>query len=671
MKMRSIIGFCAWALLLAVPLALSGQENQGYVAAVSNGRGAVKLLWPVPDEAWPASGYTLERVTVPGGKSVVIATGLRPAVDQNLMGTLPQKQQVVLRKLDTLDRQAAGGKPPEDYEGLKSFMFLNAVRDFNFARALGIAWEDHVGGNEVYVYRLKDPSGKVVGVSMPVHPGAATAPAAPPENLRAEATPSGVKLDWGDPKPTPGLPAVFFIVLRDEGAGYVQITKGPILPGDEEARKKRGQPRYVDEKPPVESKVSYEVRALDVFGREGLPSAPVEVFVPDFAAGFPPSDLQAQPRSGSVVLTWKPTVNPRTQGYYIERSPFREGPYVRLSEKPLSPSASRFEDRKTGAGARYYYRITALGPRSEAGPPSPPVMVVASGAGAPGPPTELKAVFGANRILLAWRPPVGDVAGYRVERTGGGKESWSPVTPGITPEPRYEDPVVTGQYGTVRYRVIALAPDNSESPPSKVLAVELPSTQPPPAPRITAFDGGGGKVRLDFIPGAPASVVEGFYVLRSATEAAEPEVLNQDPLPANARSYTDETAAAGQVLVYRIVSVDGAGNRSDPSNDVAVRVGETHLEAPPAPRAVWSGTPFPRVVVTFEPPPGFNLTVIERKDSGTGRWVHAAGPLAPGMTRGADNHPPRSGKVSYRVYYQTPLGTPGPPSKEVVVEPGS
>ena len=98
--------------------------------------------------------------------------------------------------------------------------------------------------------------------------------------------------------------------------------------------------------------------------------------------------------------------------------------------------------------------------------------------------------------------------------------------------------------------------------PSAVLDVPLPRNWPPSAPRITGFDGTGGRVTLAFVPSGDPADTAGVLCLARPSLAATPEVLQVQPLAASAREYTDEHVLAGEQFVYRLVAVDTALNRS-------------------------------------------------------------------------------------------------------------
>ena len=665
MRSRTVFAIFAASALLAFSAIFAQDDLRGYVAAVSDGNGSVKLFWPMPDGTWPSKGYTVQR-TSPQGGTAVIAQGLRPGYDPRLMEGLAGSRRDPLKQLEAWDRQVAAGKNPGDFDGFKNYLFLFAVDDFSFAKAMGLAWEDHNDLSGPVVYQVMEPDGKVVGLSMPVNPKEATPPGDAPPNFRGAATPQGVALDWDLPTPKPGLPIFSFRVKREGPKGFEVISKGPILPGDDEERKVR-LPRFIDDKPPVDREVRYIAVGVDVFGRETAQAGPVSVFVPDFEASYPPKGLKAEVKPDKVSLTWEPSQNPRTAGYLLERSNFYEGPFVSLTEKPLAPKASSYIDSSVQPGQRYYYRVTSLDNHQKTGAPSTPVMALARASAPPPPPENLTATIGTQVVVLKWAPCATAIAGYRVERLNDDK--WERLSDRITPEPAYSDMLVMGQGGTLTYRVIAIGNDGQPSEPSAKVVVALPPAHPPSAPKITSFDATSGKVSLDFEPGGPPEEASGFIVLRAQTVTATPEVITPKPISAQARNFVDEQVFSGATYVYRVVAVDGAQNHSEPSAPITVRVGERTLSPPPPPSAKYVASPFPQVIVSFTPAPGLDLTVVQRKAPGETQWMKVAGPLPPGTAEALDSRPPKgAASALYRVYYQTAAGTPGPPSQPVEVK---
>lgn len=667
--------FGLWILIVAlaggeVTRAQPGQAG-ATLAAASAGKGAVRLIWPPPygEGPWKPEGYLLERLEG-AGSAVVLARGLLPGQDPSAMARIPPAQAAAIRQLVTQGGEAASGRDVEGFQGLLTILTLVSLTDYDVARAMGLAFEDRPLGGGPFTYRLTDAHGALLAASPPVDPRTATPLSGPPGDLKAEATPLGVHLSWTRPSPHDVPPTFSFRVLRDDGSGFKALQDAPILYRHEGKEGREAQGRFSDAKPPLERSVRYTVVEVDLFGRETSQAEPISLFVPDFDAAVPPEDFRAEVQGAAVALSWKPKANPRTTGYLLEKSPFEAGPFTSLSEKPLSRSTAAFTDTGTFPGQRLYYRIASLDPRGQAGPPCPPVGVVCRAAAPPTPPQNLTATLGMGVVTLRWQPVEAPLLGYQVQKALSDSEKWSPASSRITPEPRFDDRIEPGQWGTARYRVVAVGSDNQASAPSEVLTVPLPDNNPPPRPRITAYDGAGGSVTLSFVPGVPEEETSGFLVLRGSPGRPQMGVLTERPLPPSARTFEDDHVVPNLEYTYEVVAVDEAQNRSLPSGRVTVTVGEPSLPAPPVPKAAFEAKPFPRVRITWAPPKFFVNVVLERRLDGERLWGRVAGPLPPETSEAVDVHPPGSGRVSYRTYYQTPAGSPGPPSEPVTLSVG-
>ena len=279
----------------------------------------------------------------------------------------------------------------------------------------------------------------------------------------------------------------------------------------------------------------------------------------------------------------------------------------------------------------------------------------------------LAADAGQTRVRLTWNSAAFPVAGYFVERhaTSGpaGSENWVRLNSSVTPEPLYDDPIGLASNVNLEYRVVAVAFDNAEGPPSNTVPVTLADSTVPEAPSITSASGADGKAQLNFVPALPAEKTAQFLVLRSGSDR-DLGVVVGDPLPATARQFTDLYTSPGERYWYRLVAVDKNGNRSDPTPPVAIRVGSPQMPAPPTPTAQFAAAPYPHVTLQLQPPPsGLNL-IIERQDQASDSWIRIAGPTS---AQTATDNAPASGTLSYRASYAAADGRTGPASATVRV----
>jgi hypothetical protein len=133
------------------------------------------------------------------------------------------------------------------------------------------------------------------------------------------------------------------------------------------------------------------------------------------------------------------------------------------------------------------------------------------------------------------------------------------------------------------------------------------------------------------------------------------EIVVGDPLPGNASEVTDLWVQPGQVYRYRLLALTSSDVRSEPSQQLEIRVGAPVLEAPPKPVAVLESGPNVRLTFTFPEPPEGVVYFLHRKQPGQRDWVRIAGPLD--GTEARDVNPPHTGKVLYRLHAQSVDGS--------------
>ncbi len=543
---------------------------------------------------------------------------------------------------------------------------LRAAIDPTFGLALGLRWHDAGAGTQRCRYRITalGASGKPLFSfeSEEVDPTVVPPPPPPPPGIRARPTLQGVELFWEDPPR--GTPTSFigFTVERTTPEGRIGLRTPRPLPAS--VNRDATKPAFVDPLAPTEADAVYRVRSVDLFGRGGA-WAETRLFVPDLKAMSPPLDLRAEGTVNGAHLTWTASTNPHTSGYTVSRAPMAEGPFTVITAKPLPAGTGAFDDDGLRGGSSYYYRVQALDPRGESGPPSDPARAVPLNAGPPPAVKGLQAEVGRTRVRLTWPAVAAPVAGYYVERIAPGDTRWSRLNQQLTAEPRYDDHLGRGDGARFRYRVAAVAFDSQVSSAGDEVEAVLPDLEPPDPPRFTSASGSNGVVSLGFEPAAPPEGTDSFVVLRSASEAEEGLVVGA-PLAGGARSFTDEHVIAGETYWYRLVAVDASGNRSAASGPVTVSVLPAPVPAPPQPEAALTGSPFPHVRVHVgEVPPGLTVVLQRRREDGK-TWLVVAGPTP--STDLVDMTPPEKGPLVYRVNYRSADGTAGPASPVIEVE---
>lgn len=646
----------------ALAASLGAATEPPGVLASPDGTGGVEILWLPRSATWPAGGWRVERLA--GGRTSIVADRVTVGGDPAALAALDPADAELLGRLKPVLTGEAATQAQRDEANLVAS--LRAATDLTFGRALGVRITDHEPGVGQVAYRVTglDGAGRPVSEarSAPVDAGHAPPPPAPPSELRALSRRDAVALFWNPPAQDPVTPVVGFVVERFGPGGKLALrTPGPILLSDQH---EPGQPAFLDPLAPREADATYRVASVDMFGRR---SSPVElaVYVEDIVALDPPADLRAEAGANAATLLWTVSKNPHTAGYVVSRAPLAEGPYTVVATQPVPGAAGRFEEGGLTGGAAYYYRVHAVGPRGNAGDPCDPVMVRPRNAAAPPVVTGVKAEAGVSRVRVSWQPSLVRVAGYFVERQERGGRDWVRMNARVVPEPLLDDYLGFSPGVSLKYRVIAVAFDNQESAPSEAVEATLPDTIPPPPPRTLDLSGKGGSVTVQFAPAPPAGDTTGILVLRSGS-ATDPGLVIAGPLPAGAGSFTDTLVAVGESYWYSLVAVDAAGNRSEPSRPLPVRVGSPALPQPPLPGAALVESPFRHVRITFSPPPSGAGVVVQRRVGNGDSWTHVTGPV--GGSEATDPTPPRAGKATYRIVYQAPDESQGEPSPPAEVE---
>lgn len=612
--------------------------NRGALMAASDGDGGIRLIWFTPDGISPAA-WRLEEETT--GQPRIIEERIDDMTAPDAADAQPEEE-VLTAELEAFGRVLDA---------------MQLMADWEFAKARGMARElrDVPTGERRYRVVPLGARGEALGDALRSRPvDSHRADPLPPaaDGLRVVAIRGGAELYW-QPGSSPNPPPT--IAWRVERDG-IALDDSPLLLG---TRWPEADAACTDEAVAPESEVRYRVAALDAFGRTG-PWRELAVFVEDPSARDPPLGLHATAGRDGIRLGWEQAASPHASGYVPERSLLRGGPYEALSTRGVPRTTTDFLDRDAAPGLLYYYRLRAMDPRGVLGEPTLPVSARIE-AGRPAPPGAPRAEVGVSRVRLRWDPLPG-VAGYYLQRRAADGGSWTILNDPITPEPRYDDDNLAAG-SQLAYRVVAVGYDNRESEPGPSVSVRLADTRAPAAPVIVAASGSDGRVQLRFRPAEPAARTTQLLVLRGA-DVQDPGVVIGDPLPGSARTWSDEWVLPGATYWYRLVALDTAGNRSQPGEPVAVRVGSGSIPVPAAPVASRTDTPFSGVGLRFAPvPAGFSL-LVQRREAGQGAWRTVAGPLS--GERMIDGDAPATA-LEYRLVLRARDGAESVPSAVVRV----
>ncbi|HNX95830.1 MAG TPA: hypothetical protein PKL14_11790 [Holophaga sp.] len=635
----------------------------GALLAISEGGGRVRLL------VWPPLMTPLP----PGGWQVQDANGqalstLRPGDSKALKGVPPEEALEIARFPAQLAAEGDLGK--------RRLLALNALvtagnrPEIGKALGLGCSIEGQRLGRRSYVVVGLDASGKAQGprlTSPEVDPGLISPLPGAPTGLRAEATKEAVQLFWA---PVNGgeVPVLDYRIQR----GDQVLTSEPRVMGLWDTAK----PAFEDREAPGDQASEYRVWAVDIFGRRG-PDVATGVYFPDPATLRPPTRLSAKAEPGSNVLRFQPSPTRHSSGILVERATQPTGPFELLTAHPLSSTAGDFSDGTVGGGQTYYYRLRAVDLEGNVGDPGPTVYAIAQSKDRPAPPADFAITQNALGNVLTWKAADTAIAGYLVERRKEGGE-WTRLKPtrgtesGLVDGNRFEDQLEAETSGVLSYRVTTITLDNLVGQPSAVVSVTRANLATPEPPIFLGISGRDGQAHLEFRPAAPEARTAQILVLRSTKHqgknAPEPfgvELVVGDPLPGDAREFTDAWVEPGETYRYRLVSVSPEGMRSAISPGVEARIGAPPIPEPPRPTLTFMDSPFRHVLVKLtEIPEGFRA-YLHRKGPGETLWTEIQGPFT--ETEVVDPRPIQ-GHIEYRIHLEDSHGLTGRSGQPVSID---
>jgi titin len=166
---------------------------------------------------------------------------------------------------------------------------------------------------------------------------------------------------------------------------------------------------------------------------------------------------------------------------------------------------------------------------------------------------------------------VANETGYRVERSADGTTGWTQIAT-LAQNVTVYDNTGLKPATSYSYRIFATNSAGSSPPSATATATTAADTTPPTTPTGLTATGGKFKITLKWNASSDAggSGLAGYEVWRSGTSATSGFILLTTVT--GKTSYTNSSLARGQTYWYYIVAVDGAKNRSAPSNIASATV---------------------------------------------------------------------------------------------------
>jgi fibronectin type 3 domain-containing protein len=462
--------------------------------------------------------------------------------------------------------------------GAASLLFRSA------ALVLGRLYADTTaqpGAEYEYRVTLLDAAGRETNDVRSARVRVVDVPPAAPTGVAGVAGNEEATLGWRFPayRADPRDFVVAFRLYRAVGAGaaFEPVTDLPLLRAPDEAHD------FTDRGLRNDVEYRYQLRAVDVAGRESAPSATVAVRPFDDSPPLAPEDLVTEPGDGRVRLVWRMSPEMNVTGYHVERSTGIDQPFGRVTTALIPAGAPGWTDEAVRGGTQYFYRLIAVNDRGKESKPGNAISAVPLDETPPEPPTAVTATADDRRLVVRWQPSASDdVLGYHVYR-GDAPDRVSRLTTRPIAATEYLD-VGFDERGLNpggRYVVRVSAVDHAFNESEHVeVRTQIADDEPPAAPTALQLRNvEGRRVEISWSAGGSLDV-ERYRLTRISTDATgEVEV---GTAPADGRLLLEDTQLqSGVEYGYRLVAVDSAGNASEPAE---ARLLFARPEPPPAPR---------------------------------------------------------------------------------------
>ncbi len=282
----------------------------------------------------------------------------------------------------------------------------------------------------------------------------------------------------------------------------------------------------------------------------------------------------------SLTLNWAPVDEPDILGYNLERRWKKATGHAEIvTNYSLEASDVSWVDNYAMASIDTYlkYTLSAMDTAGNLSGPAPELVVYPwSGHALPNATANVTLTPGDKSMTIRWDPATStnnDVLGYYVDRGTSLDGPWTQLNSSLLTATVFLDTGLTnGQ--TYWYRVRTVDTANRESLPSAV-KWDTPRDNIPPGKITDVFaepDRPAQTIIVSWKRGVDLDVAS-YQVYRSTVAGSPGDRLLPDVSASSQESYsfTDGITPQGFTYYYSVIAVDGSGNPSTASDQVAVR----------------------------------------------------------------------------------------------------
>jgi len=391
-----------------------------------------------------------------------------------------------------------------------------------------------------------------------------------------------VAVEWDYPRWQPGaedMTVQFYVYKKTSGTDFKRLDDKILL------RLDNTNYQYVDTRVDIGEEYTYTMTAVDASGLESEPSEEVTIKVKDVIAPASPAGLVTLPSEDNVELVWNISPEIDIHAYNVYRWTGVEQDSIMLNTHNIPYDQPSFIDLTCVTGQQYYYAVSALDTAGNESKHSNRISAFPTDRTPPGIPLNFEASVEDNIVTLTWTAPEDeDILGYRVSR-GLSEDRHNQVY--LTSDPIKETSfidhgetahkIVPGQ--RYCYSVVALDTLWHYGKQAYVW-IAVPDNEPPEPPGAIIIENDHGTALTLKWNSSSSLDVFGYVVFRGSNA----DVDSVGFFSKINRKFRDTDLSKGKEYFYHIVTLDTAGNRSEPavSNTVFFR------DFSPPPRVQWT-----------------------------------------------------------------------------------
>ena len=294
---------------------------------------------------------------------------------------------------------------------------------------------------------------------------------------------------------------------------------------------------------------------------------PTTQFLPDAPAG-----LSAVPASyNQINLSWTDS-STNENGFSIERSANQPDNWIKVGF--TAANTTTYSDSGLNLTTTYYYRVSAYNVVGDSD-----YSNIASATTFDLPPTAPSSLSAAapneGQIDLAWTDNSGNEAGFAIERSPNGSDSWQEIAIVADNATTYTDTGLAPGT-TFYYRVSAYNTSGSSgfSNTASATTAEVPPESPSNLGAVAA-----SSTQIDLSWQDNSSTETGFKIERSSTGYAPWTEISV--LANNSSSFSDSTVSRRTTYYYRVFAYNAGGASGYSNTAVAITNERTTNERPP------------------------------------------------------------------------------------------